>query len=409
MPLPLSKTNDDPLLAPVKQTRLIWVVWFLCWAALVSLTASSIFVMEVFPFQFALQMALSLWSPYALAAPIVFYAATRFPLSKSSWKRSFGVHVFGAILFVLVCEGSFAKLIIMLEREARDIIAEKRLVAEKAGMAAPFSILAPPPIFDGGYKKPTTHLIAFKSQFSLPLYCVLVGIAHAIAAMTALREREKQAAQLAAHLAQAQLARLRTQLHPHFLFNTLNSIAALIPQNSKLATEMVMNLSDLLRMTLREPQRGEIRLSEELTILRHYVDIQRLRFGERLVFRVEATEEALQCFTPPLLLQPLVENAIRHGVEASEYPENVTVGAVIQNGGLLLEVVNSCSLGTDDLQRNANSTGLGLANTQARLKVQYGDQQQFLAGPIAGGGFRVAITIPARFSLTTALPPNHEN
>jgi two-component system sensor histidine kinase AlgZ len=217
-----------------------------------------------------------------------------------------------------------------------------------------------------------------------------------MAAMVALREREKQAAQLAVRLTQAQLTGLRTQLQPHFLFNTLNSIAALIPKDAKLATEMVMNLSDLLRMTLREPQRGEIRLSEELKLLQHYVDIQRLRFGERLSFQVEASEEALNSLVPPLLLQPLVENAIRHGLEASDQMEYITVHGQMEGEKLLLEVANTFRAGADADPPPAESTGVGLTNTQARLKVQYGDQHFFQAGPRADGGFQVTMMFPAR-------------
>jgi two-component system, LytTR family, sensor kinase len=406
-----SSPGGDTDAASRKQARLFWMAGFLGWCALVTLTASSLFVFGLFPFQFALKLALGFWGFYALAAPIVVRFARFCPLNGTAWRRNIALHIVGTILFVLACEGGFDGVMYLLEPEMQAILTER---AQQTGVPLKQPGLAHAPGPFGGeleavFPKPSIRLVVFKSQFSLPLYWVLVGVAHALGAMSALREREKQAAQLAAHLTQAQLSGLRTQLQPHFLFNTLNSIAALIPQNARLATEMVMNLSDLLRMTLREPQRGEILLSEELKLLQHYVDIQRLRFGERLVFHVEATDDALNAFVPPLLLQPLVENAIRHGLEASDQTECITVRGRAKNQELVLEVANTFTAASDENLTSTKSTGLGLANTQARLKVQYGDHQRFQALPLADGGFQVTMRIPFRANLTPSLATTHEN
>jgi signal transduction histidine kinase len=384
--------------------KLFWTACFLGWCALVTVTASSISVFQLFPFWIALQMAFILWGPYALATPFVLWVARRFPLSRVSWRPNIWVHILAALLFVGVCESSFAGLVRLLRPQVAAVLEERRKsVEDLQPVPDPLGTLGPSP------GKAALRLIVFKMQFSLPLYWVLVGVAHALSAMAALREREKQAAQLAAHLTQAQLAGLRTQLQPHFLFNTLNSIAALIPRNAKLATEMVMNLSDLLRMTLREPQRGEIRLSEELALLQHYVDIQRLRFGERLEFHVEASDEAASAYVPPLLLQPLVENAIRHGLEASDQTERVIVHGRIKGDELHLEVSNTFNASLEESRSSSHSTGVGLANTQARLKVQFGDKQYFEAGPLAEGGFRVTMRIPARSTVLPSLITTHED
>jgi sensor histidine kinase YesM len=234
---------------------------------------------------------------------------------------------------------------------------------------------------------------------------MIVAFAQALLATARLREREQQAAELAAHLTQAQLAGLRTQLQPHFLFNTLNSISALIPNDAKLANEMVLNLSDLLRMTLRDPQRGEISLREELTLLGHYVNIQKLRFGERLVFNLVADDSTMNFPVPPMLLQPLVENAIRYGVELSEQPEQITVRAKLAEQNLELEVTNTFHGSAEESSAPKNSTGVGLANTRARLAALYGAAQSFAFGALPDGGFRVQIKIPQRSSAST----NHEN
>ena len=393
---------------------LFWSICFVGWSALVTVTASFLSVVTTLPFRFALQLALGFWGFYALATPLVLWLAHHFPLNRKSWRSNLWVHLVGTILFVALCEGGFLGMIHLFEPRAAAEMNELHKLQENSPTQRRPPIRQPHDSkldkFDNGLPEPSLRLMLFKAQFGIPFYWVLVGVAHSLAAMVALREREKHAAQLAAQLTQAQMAGLRTQLQPHFLFNTLNSIAALIPQNPKLATEMVMNLSDLLRMTLREPQRGEIQLSEELTLLQHYVDIQRLRFGERLSFQVDANDEALNAFVPPLLLQPLVENAIRYGVEASDQLERITVRGRMEGDELLLEVSNTFSAGADDARPPASSTGVGLVNTQARLKVQYGDQQCFQAGPRADGGFQVMMKFPARL-MTGATSPamTHEN
>ena len=378
--------------------RLFWSICLIGWIALVAGTTSFISAAATLQFYSALQLALGFWGFYALATPLALWLARRFPLNRKSWRSNLWIHLAGTLIFVALCEGGFWGMVHLFEPRAAAEMKERHKLQEGSQTQGRPAQLQNPVTDEFGDEspEPSVRLMLFKSQFGIALYWVLVGVAHSLAAMVALREREKQAAQLTAHLTQAQLARLRTQLQPHFLFNTLNSIAALIPQNAKMATEMVMNLSDLLRMTLREPQQGEIQLGEELTLLRHYVDIQKLRFGERLSFKVEISDEALSSLLPPLLLQPLVENAIRHGLELSDQTEHITVRGQMEGGTLLLVVTNTSSAGGEDGQPAAKSTGVGLSNTQARLKVQYGDQQFFLAGPRANGGFEVTMKFPAR-------------
>lgn len=394
-----------------KRVGLFWTACLLGWCALLTVTAGSIFVFQWFPFLLALQMAFIFWGPYALASPFVLWVARRFPLTRTSWRSNIWVHILAALIFVVVCESIFAGLIRLAQPQVTAILAERQRRGEAAmQMPDPLGDLSQAfGTVDSAFVKAWIRLTIFKMQYSLPLYCLLVSVAHALSAMAELRERDKQAAQLAAHLTQAQLAGLRTQLQPHFLFNTLNSIAALIPQNAKLATEMVMNLSDLLRMTLREPQRDQIRLSEELALLQHYVDIQRLRFGDRLAFDVEVSEQAANSYVPPLLLQPLVENAIRHGVEASDQTEHVTVQGRVKGDELFLEVANTFNACLDDSHLPSKSTALGLTNTQARLKVHFGDKHLFEAGHLAQGGFRVAIRIPARSTANAIAHNAHED
>lgn len=382
------------------QTRLLWFICLLGWVTLLTLTAGSMYVAGFLPFGLAVQAALALWGPYALMTPVVFLIVRRFPLNQGRWRANIWVHLLSSILFVAACEAASTGLKNLLQ----PIVA-----AEMAGRATgDFGPLRKPEEIPPGLPKPSARMMIFKAQFNLPLYWVIVAFAHALQATNKLRERERQAAEMAAHLAKAQLAGLRTQLQPHFLFNTLNSISALIPHNAKTANEMVMDLSDLLRMSLRDPQQDEILLSEELKLLGHYVDIQRLRFGERLIFQLDVNDDTMSTPVPPLLLQPLVENAIRYGVEPSEQPEHITVRARLAETTMVLEVINTCQL-PSEISASPPSTGLGLANTRARLAAIYGEAHSFEAGPLSNGGFRVQVKISKRERSLVSASITYEN
>ena len=396
--MPAKPTIPKRLDASARATRLFWIICLLGWTALLVITASSIHVAGFRPFGLVVQMTLALWLPYGLLTPLVFLTVRRYPITFATWRSTIGIHLLASLVFVIVCQGVFLGVMKAIEPAMEKSFKEQQVQAPpvvdlmQRGRHPPFFEVSP----ETGLPKPNFHMLIFKAVTNLPLYWVLAAFAHALLATARLREREQQAAELSAHLSQAHLAGLRTQLQPHFLFNTLNSISALIPQNAALANEMVLNLSDLLRMTLRDPQRGEIPLGEELQVLGHYVDIQKLRFGERLRFKLEADEAALNFPVPPLLLQPLVENAIRYGVEPSEQPEQIIVHARLAEQTLALEVANTCQVSGEDIAAGDHSTGVGLANTRARLAALYGAGQTFQFGPLPDGGFRVWMTIPLR-------------
>ncbi|HKG95416.1 MAG TPA: histidine kinase [Gemmatimonadaceae bacterium] len=203
------------------------------------------------------------------------------------------------------------------------------------------------------------------------------------------RDRE----QLETKLAQAQLQSLRLQLNPHFLFNTLNGITALIGVDALAAERMVSGLSDLLRLSLRNAGEQEVPLERELEVLRHYLDIQLIRFEDRLTVDMDVDPAAMRGLVPNLLLQPLVENAIRHGIAPRAAPGRVLVRAHRGNGILRLVVADD-GVGPRGSQPPVEGTGLG--NTRARLQHLYGPHHRYSAGPGERGGFVVEVEVPYR-------------
>ena len=208
----------------------------------------------------------------------------------------------------------------------------------------------------------------------------------------ATEERE----QLEARLARAQLQSLRLQLHPHFLFNTLNTINALIGTDRHAAERVVSGLSELLRMSLSSASEQEISLAKELELLAHYIEIQQIRFQDRLTVSFRIDPDARYALVPNLMLQPLVENAIRHGIAPRAAPGHVVVTAARQGGRLELSVVDD---GVGESPRVEHRDGVGLGNTRARLLSLYGSDHRFEAGSASTGGFAVRIEIPFRTDL----------
>jgi hypothetical protein len=199
-------------------------------------------------------------------------------------------------------------------------------------------------------------------------------------------ERER----LVSRLDEARLQALRLQLQPHFLFNTLNTVTALVHRDPEAAERMVTGLSELLRASLGPAGEQEVRLDRELDLIRHYVDIQQARFADRLSVRFDIDDSARDGMVPSLILQPLVENAILHGIAPRAAAGSVSIAVRRRDGTLSLEVSDD---GVGRVERMTRE-GVGLGNARARLTTLYGDRQRFSAGPGATGGYRVEIEIP---------------
>jgi two-component system LytT family sensor kinase len=232
------------------------------------------------------------------------------------------------------------------------------------------------------------YWLASTLALQFALYLAVVAAAHGAEYYRRSREREHVEAQLA----DARLQMLNMQLQPHFLFNTLNTIAEMVHEDPEKADAMIGGLSDLLRRTLDLQDTRAIPLAEEIDLVSRYLDIQRTRFGDRLQVRMAIDPAALAVQVPPLLLQPLVENAIRHGLAARLDAGRIEIAANLEGACLRVEVIDDGSAENGEVLAGQERVGLG--NTRARLDALYGGRARLDLAPAAGRGARVTIEIP---------------
>ncbi len=246
-----------------------------------------------------------------------------------------------------------------------------------------------------GDEKPyvKTAIVLMKSGlfFRYLTYAFLLATSYSIDYYRNHRERELKTSRLEAKLAEAQLQALKSQIHPHFLFNTLNAISSLMHRNVEAADEAISRLAELLRATLEVNGEQEVTLRQEVDLLKQYVEIEKLRFGERLVVALDIPEEALEAMVPNLILQPIVENSIRYGVATRSATGTVAVAARCQGKKLEIRVSDDGPGLPGDFVE-----GIGIGNTKARLRQLYGANQSFLMGTGASGGVTVTLQIPLR-------------
>jgi sensor histidine kinase YesM len=317
---------------------------------------------------------LTCYYSWAVLTPPLFAVAKKWSLSRQAWARNLLIHIPLSI--------AFTSTSILISHFLYCLVVNK-------------------PVADlPGYWN-SLHFTAFLKH--VPLYWTTVAIANVLTYFRALQQKERLAAQLQLErsqletsLRQAQLDALRMQLNPHFLFNTLQTISVLMMDDTASANRMLVRLSDLLRSTLRSSVDSLTMLSDEIAFLRAYLEIEQIRFADRL--RVEwnvqpGTEQAL---VPTLLLQPLVENSIRHGIARLSGPGVIRVSAAVCGDFLSLCVADT-GPGLSDEQPEGNGHGIGLSNTRKRLKQLYPEHEMdIVAG--ATGGFEVRMCIPLTFS-----------
>jgi signal transduction histidine kinase len=236
------------------------------------------------------------------------------------------------------------------------------------------------------------RVIMSEIHIGLVIYWLIFGIVQGLDYYLRYRAGELRAANLETRLAQAQLNALRMQLHPHFLFNTLNSVAVLMRKDIEAADRMLIQLSALLRVTLAANSAHEIRLRQELEILERYLEIEKIRFHDRLTVKMQIDPAAMDALVPQLLFQPLVENAIRHGLAENEKGGVIEIRAERRNGTIHLQVRDN----GPGLKRAAGalSEGVGLSNSRSRLEHLYGPEGRFEVRNAEGGGVVVAAALP---------------
>jgi len=243
------------------------------------------------------------------------------------------------------------------------------------------------------------YVVVYKVHIYYGVYWMIVGAAHAIEFHRRYRETELISSQLEAKLANAELARLKAQLQPHFLFNTHNTIVALMLKNeNEAAIRMVTRLSDLLRLSLSRSGQQVVTVREELEALRLYLEIQRERFRDRLAVDVAVTEDAQDAEIPHLLLQPIVENALLHGLEGVTENARLKIQISAREGRLVCEVRDNGGGFTPEAATDPDSvaSGIGLSNTRERLQQLYGAEQSLVIASAPGGGCAVTIRVPLR-------------
>ena len=297
-----------------------------------------------------------IWYGCFASAPFFVWLSRRVPIERRSWKAGLATHLAAVVVFAL----GTAWL-------------QYHFTYHGASLAPPLD----------AYLK--IGLIAD----ALPYLTVAVA-AHAIDARTRVYERDLDAARVRSELAESRLEALTAQLQPHFLFNTLQGISTLITRDPAAADAMLSDLSDLLREVLRRGEHREVTVDEELRVLESYLSISRRRFGDRLTITVARGDDVGNALVPFFVLQPLVENALHHGVGSHAGPAKVTVRAQRHGNTLVLTVEDD----GPGVNVSDSGRGIGLANTRERLSSLYGEAQRLDLGRADDGGFAVRVELP---------------
>jgi two-component system, LytTR family, sensor kinase len=349
------------------------------WAALALLFAAPFVLTGPVSWGRAVSFGGGFWVLWLIFIPAVAWLAFRFPIERNRLFQKLGLHLLACLLTVGASQMAF-------RAAARFIPHPQREPAPGRTPEAPGAESAPPDPFE--------VLLGFRAALDILAYWSLVGLCQAITNFRRSEQRERRAAELEARLTRSKLQALRMQVNPHFLFNTLNAISTLIYVNPRAADEMIGDLSELLRRSLATMEEQETSLAQELDFIRAYISIEQKRFGDRLRLEHRVPEDLKNAVIPALLLQPLVENAIRHGIEPQRSPGIITIEARQEGKHLRLIVQDD---GKGILAKNWNGQpqrGIGLANTKARLEGLYGQDQQFSFGAAEPHGCRVEIRLP---------------
>ena len=364
--------NDGPRAEAEQRIRRLWLetaLIFVAWTVFGLLLANQIYIQsqlrgQSVPWVRVLRSGLLEAYLWAFATLAIFWLARRFPLERGHVLPRIAVHLVAAVVLSLARVGFMVEL------------------SRHVGWLGARSFSR---VFWGS------------SSQNFVFYGLLLGIAHAVLYYERYRERERAAEQLARGLTEARLQALKMQLHPHFLFNTLNAISALIPTEAKPARRMLARLGDLLRITLEHEETQEVTLREELAFLEPYLEIEQARLEDRLTVVMEIAPETLDARVPHLVLQPLVENAIRHGIAPRIAPGRVKISAARGPDDRFLHLeVRDDGRGVDRDSQATTRRGVGLTNIRSRLEQLYDGQHRFELENLPEAGVVARIMLPFR-------------
>jgi two-component system LytT family sensor kinase len=373
VPPPLPEQQGRGWRAAIARIAALWGLSLGFWAAVVLLLTVRKYVARriVWPPAYFGRMLHGLapdYLGYALLTPLVILVAARLPALGARRNRNLLRHLPLGLLFALANAAITA--------------------AADYTLYPTLPTVGPPPVWVR-----TRFLFATRFADDLVAYFAILLAAHAVSYYRAYRAREIRAAQLEARLSRAQLETLRSQIQPHFLFNTLHSISALMGTDVEGARKMIGDIKALLRLAMERSDAQEVSLAAELEFLDQYVSIQRTRFRDRLTLDYAIDPDALDALVPRLVLQPLVENAIRHGLAPRSVPGRIEVRAERAGGEVSLTVADD-GVGVETEDGRPPREGIGLGNTRARLRSLYGERQSLIASGAPRGGFRVEIRVP---------------
>jgi two-component sensor histidine kinase len=314
------------------------------------------------------------WLPWVILSPGIFFLAARFPIGRKGLGWRLGLHVPVGLLLVVsatwLSSSYLAPQIMVLVPPHFEMDGHEPPMRppddnhfdSKPGMRRLFPLHGPP--------------FGARAWFNVPIYLSLVSLSHAFVYFRRSQQRDRQAMELETQLHRARLQALRMQLQPHFLFNTLNGISTLILTNPQAAREMIGSLGQMLRLSLDSGSKSEVPLEQELKFLDSYLEIAQMRFGDRLKVNQLISPETLKAMVPTFILQPLVENAIQHGIEPDTSQGTVEIRAEKVDDQLVL-FVSDTGVGLAETVEKAATKGIGLSNTRARLQSLYPAQHTF--------------------------------
>lgn len=343
--------------------------------------------------------------PWVLFGPYLIWVAWFFPLERTRLHQNLPLNFVACLTFAWAChEVAFRSPRLStppgpppLESTGLTPRPSPGPPMEPVGSSPPRSIDFESP------RSPSLNAVVRSTILDLLAYGAITGLVHSVYFHRRLRERERRTLVLESHLARARLNTLKAQLQPHFLFNSLNAITTLLRRDPRLAEATLVSLSELLRLALSQSERQETSLREELEFVQRYLEIQQTRFGDKLRVEQDFPPATWECRVPTLVLQPLVENALRHGIEPADKPGTVRLTASRVGDKLVLTVEDDGlglpTMSPDLVPKFPNSpanpgTGIGLSNLRDRLQTLYGDRQKLELSARPTGGVLVRVEIP---------------